>query len=175
MKLASRTVLLVVLNAVVLLVGGLVSYVILSHKVDASVPPLKPGEGARSAAPVVATIEDDIILSKPIFRRSRQALGFDNADSAGSADKNAEVPPPPPVPSPPTLAGVLRGEDGQSWVLLEGGGGTSRRLLVKGGNFEGWRVIRIRAKEVTLHHRESKVDIQIHLPNSSVGTSTISK
>lgn len=174
MKILPRTALLIVLNAAVLLGGGLVSYVILSHKVDVSIPPPKPGKAVQSGALGMASIEDGTILSKPIFRRSRQALGFDNADSASSEDKEAEVQP-PPVPSPPTLAGVLRGEDGQSWVLLEGGGGTSRQLLAKGGNFEGWRVTRIGAKEATLHHRETKVDIQVHLPNASAGTSAIPK
>lgn len=173
MKILPRTALLIVLNAAVLLGGGVVSYVILSHKVDVSVPPPKPGKAVQSGVSGMASIKDDTILSKPIFRRSRQALGFDNAGSASGAEKEAEVQP-PSVPSPPTLAGVLRGEDGQSWVLLEGGG-TSRKLLAKGGNFEGWRVTRIGAKEATLHHRETKVDIQVHLPNASAGTSAIPK
>lgn len=171
MKLLSRTTLLSVLNAAVLLGGGLVSYVILSHKVAANVPPAQPGKKVQSPAPGSVSIEDETILAKPIFRRSRQAIGVDNAVSANSVDHEPEIPPPPPGPPPPALVGVLRGEGGQNWVLLEGGGGASRRLLAKGGNFEGWRVIRIGAKEVTLHHGESKVDIQIRLPISSVDIS----
>jgi hypothetical protein len=174
MKLLSRTALLIVLNAAVLLGGGLVSYVILSHKVDANVPPPKPGKTIQPTALGVAFIKDDAILSQPIFRRSRQAIGFGGADTANSAESKAEVQP-PPIPPAPVLAGVLRGTAGQSWVLLEGGGGANRRLLSKGGDFEGWRVLRIGAKEVTLHHRESKVDIQIRLPNSSVDSPAIPK
>lgn len=165
MKLLSRTTLLSVLNAAVLLGGGLVSYVVLSHKVAANVPPTQPGKEVQSPAPGSVSIEDETILVKPIFRRSRQAIGVDNAVSANSVDNEPDIPP------PPALVGVLRGEGGQNWVLLEGGGGASRRLLAKGGNFEGWRVIRIGAKEVTLHHGESKVDLQIRLPISSVDIS----
>ncbi len=174
MKLVSRTVLLVVLNAVVLLGGGLVSYMILSHKIDVNVPPPKLGEAARLTVPRVASIDDNAIMSKPIFRRSRQALEFDNTTSATGAKNEIEVQP-IPAPLSPTLSGILRDEDGQSWALLESNGGASRQLLAKGGNFEGWRVIRIGAKDATLHHLESKIDIQIHLPNASVATSTIFK
>lgn len=97
MKLISRTTLLIVFNAVVLLGCGLVSYVIISHQVDASIPPPKSGKTVQSAAPGVASIEDDTILSKPIFRRSRQAIGFDTTRSADSEAK----PPPLPPPAPP--------------------------------------------------------------------------
>lgn len=169
MKLLSRTTLLTILNAAVFLGGGLVSYVVLTHKVVTNVPPPQPGKAVQSAAPGRIFVEDDAILAKPIFRRSRQAIGFDNAASANGVDSKAEVP--PPTPPSPVLVGVLRGEGGQNWVLLEGGGGASRRLLAKGGNFEGWRVIRIGAKEVTLHHGESKVDIQIRLPVTGGDTS----
>jgi hypothetical protein len=174
MKLISRTVLLVVLNTVVLLGGGLVSYMALSHKIDVSIPPPKSGEAARLTAPRVAPIDDNAIMSKPIFRRSRQALEIDNTTSTIDAKNEIEIQP-TPAPLSPTLSGILRDEDGQSWALLEGNGGASRQLLAKGGNFEGWRVIRIDAKDATLHHLESKIDIQVHLPNSSVGTSTTPK
>lgn len=169
MKLLSRTTLLSVLNAAVLLGGGLVSYVVLSHKVAANVPPTQSGKEIQSPAPRSVSIEDETILATPIFRRSRQAIGADNAVSAGSVDNEPAIP--TLGPPPPALVGVLRGEGGQNRVLLEGGGGASRRLLAQGGNFEGWRVIRIGAKEVTLHHRESKTDIQIRLPINGIDTS----
>lgn len=168
MKLLSGTTLLTVLNAVVLLGGGLGSYVILSHKVAANVPPPQPGKAVQSPAPGRVSINDDAILANPIFRRSRQAIGFDDAALANSLESTADIP--PPIPPSPVLVGVLRGEGGQNWVLLEGGGGASRRLLAKGGNFEGWRVIRIGAKEVTLHHGESRIDIQIRLPVTGIHT-----
>lgn len=169
MKLLPGTTLLAFLNATVLLGGGLVSYVVLSHKVAANAPLSQPGKAVLSSAPVSVSIEDDAILAKPIFRRSRQAIGFDDAALANSLESTADIP--PPIPPSPVLVGVLRGEGGQNWVLLEGGGGASRRLLAKGGNFEGWRVIRIGAKEVTLHHEESKIDIQIRLPITGIHTS----
>lgn len=174
MKILSPTTLLIVLNTVVFLGGGFVSYVIISYKVDLSPPPPRPGKAVHSAPLSMVSVEDDSILSQPIFRRSRQALGFDSADSASSADKEAKVQP-PHVPSSPTLVGVLKGEDGESWVLLEGDEGTSRQLLTKGGNFEGWRITRIGAKEATLHHWETKVDIQVHLSNASAASSVIPK
>lgn len=173
MKLLSRSTLLAVANVVVLLGGGLVSYMVLSHKVVANAPPPQPGTAVQSATLDTISIEDDAVLAKPIFRRSRQAIGFDNAASSDGVDSKAEMP--PPVPPSPALVGILRGEGGQNWVLLEGGGGTSRRLLAKGENFEGWRVIRIGAKEVTLRHSELKVDVKSQLPNSRIDTSNNQK
>lgn len=168
MKLASPTTLLAALNAAVLLGGGFVSYLTLWHESEANLAPLTPGKAVQVAAPKWAHIDDDAILSKPIFRRSRRALGVDDAASVAKAANKPSVP--PPMPPSPVLVGVLRGTSGQNWVLLEGGGGATRRLLPPGGDFEGWRVVRVGAKDATLHHRDVKVDIQIRLANSSADT-----
>jgi len=154
---------LMVLNSVVLLGGGTASYAILSYKVEAGVS--SPGSEAvvKSGAPEALPIEDDAIRSNPIFRRSRQALG--GGDTAAA---NADVPQPPPPPPSPLLVGVLRGPGGQHWALLESQGRASRRLLSKGGEFEGWRIQRIGAKDVSLHHAESRSDVDIRLPNATI-------
>jgi len=176
MNLLSRTAMLVALNVVVLLGGGLVSYGVLSPKVEVSVPPPVPAPAKAKTSLIfgVAAIEDDTILSKPIFRRSRQKIGLATVDAPDSAKSKAEAHP-PPIPPSPVLVGVLRGTAGQNWVLLEGGGGTSRRLLAQGGEFEGWRVLRIRAKEVILRHRQTKTDITARLPSARLDTSTDTK
>lgn len=161
----SRTALLIVLNAVILLGGGLVSYLILTHPVEVRPPLPEPEKRVHSAVLGVASVDDETILSKPIFRRSRQAIGFYSSDGIQSEESEADIKsPPPPAPPSPVLVGIVRGTGGQTWVLLESGGGVGRRLLTQGANFEGWRVHRIGAKDVTLHNLNSSADIKVRLP-----------
>ena len=179
MKLISRitrTALLIVLNAVILLGGGLVAYLILTHPVEVRPPLPEPEKRVHSAVLGVASVDDETILSKPIFRRSRQAIGFYGSDRIQSDEGKADIKsPPPPAPPSPVLVGIVRGMGGQTWVLLESGGGVSRRLLTPGGDFEGWRVNRIGAKDVTLHNLKTSADIKIRLPTVPVDIPTNAK